>query len=131
MTMMLRKSRTIIFVFCAVALALGGSAPVWAHHGEANYDQDKIVTVMGKVADFQFINPHVLIYLDVKGRDGAVTRWVGEATSPNLLLRRGWDKNTIKVGDVVSASGHQAKNGSPTLRLLKVVLGDGREMGDL
>jgi hypothetical protein len=128
---MLRNSRTIVFVFCAVALALWGLAPVWAHHGEANYDPDKVVTVTGKVADFQFINPHVLIYLDVKREDNAVMRWVGEATSPNLLLRRGWDKNTIKVGDVVTASGHQAKNGSPTLRLLKVVLADGREMGDL
>lgn len=126
---MLRNSRTIVFVL--VALALGGLAPVWAHHGEANYTPDKVVTVTGKVADFQFINPHVLIYLDVKGENGTVTRWVGEATSPNLLLRRGWDKNTIKVGDLVTASGHQAKNGSPTLRLLKVVLADGREMGDL
>lgn len=128
---MWRNSRTIVLVFCAVALALSGLAPVWAHHGEANYDLDKVVTVTGKVADFQFINPHVLIYLEVKSEDNAVTQWVGEATSPNLLVRRGWDKNTIKVGDVVTASGHQAKNGSPTLRLLKVVLADGREMGDL
>lgn len=128
---MLRNSRTIVLVLCAVALAFCSLAPMWAHHGEANYDLDKVVTVTGKVAAFQFINPHVLIYLDVKGKDNAVTRWVGEATSPNLLLRRGWDKNTIKVGDVVSASGRQAKNGSPTLRLLKVVLADGREMGDL
>ena len=120
-----------MFLFSALALGLGGLAPVYAHHGEANYNTDKTVTVTGKVADFQFINPHVLIYLDVKSQSGTVTRWVGEATSPNFLLRRGWDKNTIKVGDVVSASGHQAKNGSPTLRLLKVVLADGREMNDL
>ncbi|HZP33520.1 MAG TPA: DUF6152 family protein [Candidatus Acidoferrales bacterium] len=128
---MSHNSRTIVFVFSALALALSALAPAWAHHGEANYDQDKAVTVTGKVADFQFINPHVLIYLDVKGEDNTVTRWVGEATSPNLLLRRGWDKNTIKVGDVVTATGHQAKNGSPTLRLLKVVLADGKEMNDL
>jgi hypothetical protein len=128
---MSRNLRTLVWALCAVALALGGWAPVWAHHGEANYDPNKVVTVTGKVADFEFINPHVLIYLDVKGKDNAVTRWVGEATSPNLLLRRGWDKNTIKVGDMVTLSGHQAKNGSPTLRLLKVVLADGREMDDL
>lgn len=128
---MLRISRSMVWLFCAVSLALGGLAPAWAHHGEANYDPDKVVTVTGTVTDFQFINPHVLIYFDVKGDNNAVTRWVGEATSPNLLLRRGWDKNTIKVGDRVTASGHKAKNGSPTLRLLKVVLADGREMGDL
>ena len=128
---MLRNSKAIGLLFCGLVLALGGSATLWAHHGEANYEPSKVVTVTGKVADFQFINPHVLIYLDVKGEDNEVTRWVGEATSPNLLLRRGWDKNTIKAGDVVTASGHQAKNGSPTLRLLKVVLADGRTMGDL
>jgi Family of unknown function (DUF6152) len=125
------NSRTIGFLFCAVVLGLGAVAPVWAHHGEANYELDKVVTVTGKVADFQFINPHVLIYLDVKGENDSVTRWVGEATSPNLLIRRGWSTNTIKVGDIVTASGHQAKNGSATLRLLKVVLADGKTMGDL
>ena len=127
----MRHLRTKAVACCAVVLVLAGWAPVWAHHGEANYNTDKVVTVTGKVADFQFINPHVLIYLDVKSEGGGVTRWVGEATSPNFLLRRGWDKDTIKVGDVVSASGHQAKNGSPTMRLLKVVLPDGREMRDL
>lgn len=58
---MLRNSRTIVFVFCAIALALARLAPAWAHHGEANYSPDKLVTVTGRVADFQFINPHVLI----------------------------------------------------------------------
>lgn len=119
------------FLFCALVLVPGGLAPVYAHHGEANYNTDKTVTVKGTVADFQFINPHVLIYLDVKGQSGTLTRWVGEATSPNFLLRRGWDKNTVKVGDTVSLIGHQAKNGSPTLRLVKVVLADGQEMSDL
>jgi hypothetical protein len=108
------------------------SDPLFAHHGEANYDTSKVVSVKGTVTDFQFINPHVEISMDVKNDKGVIEKWVGEARSPSMLARiGGWDKNTVKVGDVITASGHRTKNGANYLRLLKIVLPDGREMPDL
>ena len=108
------------------------SGPLPAHHGEANYDTTKVVSVKGTVTDFQFINPHVQIFLDVKNEKGEVEKWAGEARSPSMLGRiGGWDKNTIKIGDVITASGHRTKNGTNFLRLIKIVLPDGREMPNL
>src|ERR1700737_2629118 len=108
------------------------STPLLAHHGEANYDTTTVVSVKGTVTEFQFINPHVQIFLDVKNDKGDIEKWAGEARSPSMLGRiGGWDKNTIKIGDVITASGHRTKNGTNFLRLIKVVLPDGREMSNL
>jgi len=116
-----------------LALAiLFASAPLAAHHGEVNYDTEKVVSVKGTVTDFQFINPHVQIFMDVKNDKGEVEKWSCEARSPIMLVRvGGWDKNTIKPGDVITASGYRARNGSPILRLQKIVLPDGKVMANL
>src|SRR3974390_3836094 len=83
------------------------SAPLFAHHGEANYDTDKIVSVKGTVTDFQFINPHTLITLDVKNDKGEIEKWSCEARSPGMLVRAsGWDKTTLKAGDVITVAGY-------------------------
>ena len=121
-------------VLCLTLLftALLVSSPIPAHHGETNYDTDKLVTVKAAVTNFEFINPHVQIFLDVKNDKNEIEKWIGEARSPSMLVRLGgWDKNTLKPGDVITASGHRAKNGSNILRLLKVTLPDGREMANL
>ncbi len=116
-------------MFCGLLFVSG---PLLAHHGEANYDTGKVVTVTGNVTNFQFINPHVQISMDVKNDKGEIEKWIGEARSPAMLARiGGWDKSTIKLGDVITASGHRAKNGSNILRLLKITLPDGRVMADL
>jgi hypothetical protein len=108
------------------------SPPLFAHHGEVNYDTEKVVSVKGTVTDFQFINPHVQVSLDVKNDKGEIEKWVGEARSPTMLARiGGWDKNTVKIGDVITASGHRTQNGSNFLRLMTIVLPDGREMPNL
>jgi hypothetical protein len=108
------------------------STPILAHHGEVNYDTEKVVSVKGTVTDFQFINPHVQIFLDVKNDKGEIEKWNCEARSPIMLVRvGGWDKNTIKPGDVITASGFRGKNGSTTMRLKKIVLPDGRVMPDM
>lgn len=102
-----------------------------AHHGEANYDTIKVVSVMGTVTEVRFINPHALVSLDVKNTKGEIEKWVGEAQSPANLIRNGWNINTIKVGDVISLSGHRPKNGTNFLRLSKIVPPDGRELTGL
>jgi Family of unknown function (DUF6152) len=102
------------------------SAPLMAHHGEANYDTDKVVSVKGTVSEFEFINPHTLITLDAKNEKGEMEKWNCEARSPGMLVRvGGWDKNTLKAGDVITVTGYRAKNGSPVMRLQKITLADG------
>jgi hypothetical protein len=125
----MKKSTASLILLFGVLLV---SSPLLAHHGEANYDTTTVVSVKGTVTDFQFINPHVQIFLDVKNDKGEIEKWAGEARSPSMLGRiGGWDKNTIKIGDVITASGHRTKNGTNFLRLIKVVLPDGREMPNL
>jgi hypothetical protein len=106
--------------------ALLVSTPLLAHHGEANYDTDKVVSVKGTVSDFEFINPHTLITVDVKNDKGEIEKWSCEARSPGMLVRvGGWDKNTLKPGDVITVFGYRAKNGTPVMRLQKLTLADG------
>jgi hypothetical protein len=112
--------------------ALIVSAPVLAHHGETNYDTDKLVTVKATVTNFLFINPHVQIFMDEKNDKGEIEKWICEARSPAMLVRNGdWDKNTLKPGDVITAVGFRSKNGTNILRLKKIVLADGKELPDL
>jgi len=108
------------------------SGPILAHHGETNYDTEKLVSVKATVTNFEFINPHVQIYLDAKNDKGEIEKWICEARSPAMLVRNGgWDKNTLKPGDVITATGFRAKNGTNILRLKKIVLADGTELPDL
>lgn len=120
-------------LFAAMALgALIVSAPMLAHHGETNYDTEKLVTVKATVTKFEFINPHTQITLETKNDKGEVETWVCEARSPAMLVRNGgWDKTTLKPGDVITAVGFRAKNGTNILRLKKIVLSNGKELPDL
>jgi Family of unknown function (DUF6152) len=105
--------KTKLTLLTIILLALPGA--VSAHHGSTSYDMDKSVTIKGTVTDFQFVNPHVLIYMDVKDASGKVTNWAGELTSPNHLQRLDWTKNTLKVGDEVTMTGAPLKSGAPRL----------------
>jgi len=100
----------------------------FAHHGTANYDTSKTVTVKGTVSDFQFINPHVLISMDGKDESGKLEKWQGELTSPNRLSRAGWTKSSVKPGDTLTISGYPAKSGSPEIWIQKVVLASGEDL---
>lgn len=100
-----------------------------AHHGAGVFEPEKKVTVMGTVTDFQFVNPHVLVYLTVQGTDGKEVQWGGELTSPNRLARDAravkWHKTILKPGDVITVTGHPARNGAPMMDILKIVDGEG------
>jgi hypothetical protein len=102
------------------AVALGllvVSAPVLAHHGTAAFDMEKVTMVKGTVTKFEFMNPHVIVYIDVKDKNGYMEHWMAESSSNNHLSRGGYDKNALKPGDEVSVTGHRAKNGANTLEL--------------
>jgi len=116
--------RRAVSLFLLAFFVLGSSV-AFAHHGTANYDTTKSVTVKGAVTNFQFINPHVIISLDVKDDKGVVQNWQGGLTSPNHLMRSGWTKDTLKTGDVITISGFPAKSGAPEMWIQKVVLASG------
>src|ERR1700674_5994611 len=83
------------------AVALGllvVSAPVLAHHGNAVFDMEKVTIVKGNVTKFEFMNPHVIVYIDVKDKNGYMEHWMAESSSNNHLSRGGYDKNTLKLG---------------------------------
>jgi hypothetical protein len=118
------KKLALCLALSIAALVL--SVPLFAHHGEANYDTDKVVAVKGTVSSFEFINPHTLITLDVKNDKGEIEKWSCEMRSPTMLVRvGGWDKNTLKLGDVITVYGNRAKNGTTVMRLQKLTLADG------
>ena len=124
--------RKLAFILATIFSTAAIFAPLQAHHGEANYDTSKIVSVKGTVTVFEFVNPHVQITIDVKNDKGEIEKWTGEARSPAMLSRYGgWDKNTIKIGDVITLAGHQTKNGNLFMRLEKIVKADGTELGNL
>jgi hypothetical protein len=99
----------------AAGLALLSSpSPARAHHAfAAEFDEKKPVKFIDAVVTkVQLINPHSWIYVDIKTPDGKVENWAIEAGSPNILLRRGVTKNTLKIGDKIQVDGYQSKDGS-------------------
>jgi hypothetical protein len=116
------KMRPALFlVLSALALA----QPVLAHHSGASYDSDHQITLTGTVNNFEWTNPHVFIYLEVKDESGAVVQWRVEGNSPNMLVRAGWRKEMIKAGDQITVNGAPAKNKAPILRLIRLTLPSG------
>ena len=103
------------------------SRPMFAHHGAVAYER-KSVTLKGTVTKFEWNNPHTVLTLVVKDSKGNVEKWIGEASSPNMLVRDGWSRNSLKPGDRISASGHPARDGSKIIFLEKLVLPNGREL---
>jgi hypothetical protein len=98
-----------------------------AHHGASVvYDLSSTVTLTGIVTDFQFVNPHVLVFFEVESADGTKVVWSGGLTSPNRLARsNGWSKNTLKPGDTVTIGGNPARSGAPSLWVESVVTDSG------
>ena len=107
----------IVAIFSAAAGLLLFSSGSSAHHGVyLVYDVNQKVTTTGTVTDFQFVNPHVLVFFDVTGEDGAVVEWWAGLTNPNHLARGdGWTADTLKPGDHISVTGAPAKNDVPTM----------------
>jgi hypothetical protein len=93
-------SRSVSIASCAVSLAaLIGMEPLQAHHAfAAEYDRDKPITLTGAMTKLEWTNPHARIYIDVKDDKGEVVNWDFELGPPNGLMRRGWNRNSLKAG---------------------------------
>lgn len=112
----------------AILLALIFSAlPLSAHHSwPVSYGQ--LVTVKGTVMEFAWENPHPMITLEVKTDEGKVEKWLVGGPAINRMEANGWNKSTIKPGDVITGSGYQFADGQKIIRLERIVLADGKEM---
>ena len=105
------------------------SATVLAHHGRgATYDMKKRVSLKGTVSRVEWRNPHVLIYMDVKDDDGKVVTWGFENSGVSTLAQEGYNRNTLKVGQPITAIVNPAANGAPTAIVVKIILADGSEI---
>jgi hypothetical protein len=114
----------------AVAGLLLLSVSLSAHHGQAGYNTTEKVTVSGTVTEFQFVNPHSIVSLDVKDDKGETQAWQGELTSPNHLIRAGWTSTALKAGDQVTMAGYRAKSGANSMWITKIsVNGEELKMG--
>jgi hypothetical protein len=88
----------------------------------------KSVSVKGTVTQFDFMNPHSAIHLEVKDGKGNAEPWLIEADSPNNLARAGWTRDSLKPGEQITIVGNRLKDGSKVMRLQKVILSDGKEL---
>lgn len=97
------------------AVLLASAFPLFAHHsGAAEFDSNKKIDLDGVITKVEWTNPHAHFYMDVKDASGAVTNWNLELASPNVLIRNGWRRTSLKPGDHVSVTGVRAKD-NPTV----------------
>ncbi|HWJ70957.1 MAG TPA: DUF6152 family protein [Sphingobium sp.] len=119
-------------LLAAVALCLIGPSAAQAHHSfAAFFDANKTVKLRGTVTDFHFTNPHGTIGLDVTDETGKVQRWRAETNAPVVLMRRGWARDSVKPGDIVTIDGWVSRDGKPYLRLRAAFDANGKPIGQM
>lgn len=103
--------------------------PMMAHHSfSAEFDRDKLVTLEGKVVEMEWVNPHSWLVIDVPKPDGTVDRWRIEGGSPSVLLRLGWNRNSLPPGTRIKVQAYQAKDGALRASSRSIEFPDGRKM---
>jgi hypothetical protein len=112
----------------AVAWVVLLPSPVAMAHHFFPHDSDKPVLIVGSVTKFEWVNPHAFLYIDVKDETGAVSNWQIELGSPFALLRRGWQKESVKYGDVIKIDGYLSVNEVNKAIARDIQLPDGRKM---
>jgi hypothetical protein len=112
--------------FIALSVLLLAAEYAQAHHSfSAEYDNDKPITLSGKVTEMKWSNPHGWIYLDVTAASGTVEKWECEMGSPNQLIRQGWKKEDLPIGTVIRAQANPARVGEHICSTRKITLDDG------
>jgi hypothetical protein len=112
-------------VVIAILLA---AAPVWAHHGSAGFDQKKPVHLIGKVSLLEWMNPHVVIHLDVADADGKLATWLVNTLPTNAATRQGFSKSSFAVGTDLIVDGYQAADGSNHVNGASIVFQNGKKI---
>ena len=123
----MRFTHLIAVFACVVALSALNSAS--AHHSGAPYDSTRQITLEGVVKEWSWRNPHSSLRLAVAEANGVETIWIIEGTSPNILIKQGWTRSSIKPGDRIKATIHPLRDGKPGGSLLGVVTREGKVLG--
>jgi len=105
--MKMKTTRTLSFLFYACIVLVPAA---WAHHSQSEYDSRKKVEVEGTVSKVEWKSPHAWIHVDVIGEKGEKVNWHFELPSPNTLMRRGWTRDSLKIGDRIKVTGSPARN---------------------
>ena len=121
--------RTRLLVVVSSIGMLLAAAPVWAHHAfSAEFDASRPVKLKGTVTQWELVNPHSWLHIDVKNEDGTVTNWMIEGGSPNALLRLGVTKASLPPGTEIVVEGYQAKDRGATAVGKNITFPDGKRM---
>ena len=121
--------RTKLSVLIAGVALCAATVPVLAHHSfAAEFDAKKPIKIRGTVSKMEWINPHAWIHVDVKKEDGTVEEWMIETGTPNTLLRRGFTRDSLKVGQEVIVDGYQSKDGELRLNGRDLTFPDGKKL---
>ena len=117
--------------FIAAGMLLTTVAPAMAHHSFAMFDLDPahVITLTGTVKELEWVNPHSWLHMMVVNAAGVPEEWSFEMGSPGQLTAKGWKKDIVKVGDVVTISAHPMKDGSHGGNELSVKLANGTLLG--
>jgi hypothetical protein len=100
--------RTLLLLFLAIA------PPAIAHHSIALFDSARVITIKGTVKEFQWLNPHALLWVNVDSEGGGSPQlWAVEMTSPGILTRNGWTKRSFNAGDKVHVDIGPLRDGKP------------------
>ncbi len=121
------KSRSLAALTAVCALA--AAAPVAAHHSfAAEYDSTKTITVTGEVVRLEWTNPHARVVVNGPDEKGVMKDWDFELGPPTTLMRRGWNRNSLKPGNVITVEGFRSKDEPSTANARTVKLSDGRQV---
>jgi len=124
------KTKPLTFVILVVGL-LAACSPLFAHHGNSSLNTDKVIVLKNAtVAKLIWANPHCIVAFDATDEKGNVVRWAAEVGSPSAMNQMGWNRNSVKPGDVITVYLFQAKTGNPVGRINKIVLADGTTLRD-
>jgi hypothetical protein len=121
--------RLDVAAFFAAACLLSNGVAALAHHAfAAEFDANKPVKLVGTVTRVEWINPHTWNHISVKNADGSTTEWAIEGGTPNTLLRRGLNRDSLPAGTEIVVEGYQAKAGGPRANGRDLTFRDGRKL---
>ena len=120
------RKRLLVVVSSISMLA---ATPAWAHHAfSAEFDANRPIKLKGTVTQWELVNPHSWLHIDVKNEDGTITNWMIEGGSPNALLRLGVTKSALPPGTEIVVEGYQAKDRGAIAVGRNITFPDGKRM---